>query len=216
MERSQGIVLKNTRIPIIIIILFHVVGLVGFLVPPLTPYFLKLVPFHLLLMLAVVLINHYRPDEKFWLFALLIFAGGYTAEWIGVHKHWIFGDYTYGKTLGVKVADIPLMIGVNWLMLVYATGVLMQRSRLKSTIARIITGAIVLVALDLLIEPVAIKFDYWSWTNGHPPLKNYVGWFGVSALFLSVFELFKFKPQTIVAPVLLIVQFVFFGVLQLA
>lgn len=216
MERSQGIMLNKGKIPIIIIILFHAVGLIGFFVPVLTPYFLKLVPFHLLLMLGMLLVNHYRPDGTFLIFFLVIFIGGIAAEWIGVHKHWLFGDYTYGKTLGIKVSDIPLMIGVNWFMLVYATGVLMHRSRLKSTAARIITGAILLVLLDLLIEPVAIKFDYWSWAGGHPPLKNYRDWFGVSILFLALFELCKFKPQNMVAPVLLLVEFVFFGVLQLA
>lgn len=216
MERSQGMTLNKVTWSVIVIILFHVVGAVGFMVPVLQPLFLHIVPFHLLLMLIVVLLNHYRLDEKFWLFALFIFAGGIFAEWIGVHKHWLFGYYQYGKTLGTKVFDIPLLIGVNWLLLIYGTGVLMQRSRLKSVIARIITGAILLVLLDLLIEPVAIRFDYWSWTNGSPPVKNYACWFGVSAVFLAVFEWCKFKPQNIVAPALLGVQFVFFGVLQLA
>lgn len=216
MERTPGVMLKNTRVSIIVIILFHVVGLIGFFVPAVQPMFLRMVPFHLLLMLAVVLYNHYRPDEKFWSFFLLIFIGGIAAEWIGVHKNWIFGDYDYGPTLGTKVFDIPLMIGVNWFILIYATGVLMQRSRLKSRLARVITGALLLVLLDLLIEPVAIKFDYWTWVEKVPPLKNYLGWFGVSIVFLYVFELFKFKPQNIVAPVLLGVQFLFFGLLWLA
>ncbi len=215
MERPQGMTLNKTTWSVIIIILFHVVGLIGFAVPVLRPLFLQIVPFHLLLMLAVVLVNHYRANEGFWLFAFLIFIAGIAAEWVGVHKQWIFGDYHYGETLGIKVWDIPLMIGVNWFLLIYATGVLMQRSRLMSMIARIITGAVVLVLLDVLIEPVAIRFDYWSWTEGHPPVKNYVCWFLVSAVFLGVFEQFKFKPQNIVAPILLLVQFVFFGLLLL-
>lgn len=215
MERPQGMTLNKATWSVIIIILFHIVGLVGFAVPVLRPLFLQIVPFHLLLMLAVVLVNHYRPDENFWLFAFLIFIAGIAAEWVGVHKQWLFGNYHYGKTLGTKVWDIPLMIGVNWFLLIYATGVLMQRSRLKSMIARIITGALVLVLLDVLIEPVAIRFDYWSWAEGYPPVKNYVCWFLVSAVFLGVFEQFKFKPQNIVAPILLLVQFGFFGLMLL-
>jgi putative membrane protein len=216
MEGSPGMIMSKTRISIIVIILFHVVGLVGFFLPSLTPIFLRLVPFHLLLMLVVLIVNHYRPEEKFWGFALIIFLGGIIAEWIGVHKHWLFGNYNYGQTLGTKVFDIPLMIGVNWFMLVYGIGVLMERSRLRSRLARILTGALLLVVLDLLIEPVAIKFDYWSWADNAIPLKNYLCWFGVSAVFLYVFELFKFKQQSIVAPVLILVQFVFFALLQLA
>lgn len=216
MERTPGVMLKNTTVSLIVIALFHIVGLIGFFVPVLTPMFLRLVPFHLLLMLLVVLYNHYRPNTKFWSFFLLISVAGIVAEWIGVHKNWIFGDYDYGPTLGIKVLDIPLMIGVNWFILVYATGVLMQRSRLKSMPARVLVGAALLVALDILIEPVAIKYDYWTWVEKAPPLKNYLCWFGVSVLFLSVFEAFKFKPQNIVAPVLLGIEFVFFGLLLLA
>ncbi|MBS7566213.1 carotenoid biosynthesis protein [Mucilaginibacter sp. Bleaf8] len=167
-------------------------------------------------MLVIVIINHQRLSEKFWLFALLTFLAGFMAEWIGVHTHIIFGNYNYGATLGTKVFDIPLMIGVNWFTLVYGTGVLLQRSRLKNVFARIITGAVLLVLLDLLIEPVAIKFDYWNWTGGVIPLKNYRDWFGLSILLLALFEWFNFKKQNIVAPVLLVVEFVFFGILQLA
>jgi putative membrane protein len=216
MERPPGVSMSKTTVSVIVIILFHVVGLVGFFVPSLTPLFLKLVPFHLLLMLVVLIVNHYRPEEKFWGFAILIFLGGIIAEWIGVHKHWIFGDYQYGQTLGTKVFDIPLMIGVNWFMLVYSVGVLMERSRLRNRLARVITGALILVVLDVLIEPVAIQFDYWNWAEHTVPLKNYISWFAVSMVFLYLFELFRFKQQTIVAPILLLVQLVFFGLLQFA
>jgi putative membrane protein len=107
------------------------------------------------------------------------------------------------------------MIGINWLMLVYAAGVSMQRFRLKSPLFRILIGAAILVLLDLLIEPVAVKFDYWTWFNNTIPLKNYICWFGISAVFLLLFESFKFKTQSIVAPVLLLVQFIFFALLQI-
>ncbi len=206
---------RKIAVSVAIIILFHTVGLIGFFVPALTPLFLKLVPFHLLLMLLVILANHYRLNNRFWVFALIIFFSGIVAEWIGVHKNWLFGRYHYGGTLGIKVDDIPLMIGVNWLMLVYAAGVLMQRFRLKSMLFRILIGAVILVLLDALIEPVAVKFDYWTWFNNVVPLKNYVCWFGVSAVFLLIFESFKFKTQSIVAPILLLVQFIFFALLQI-
>lgn len=208
--------MSKEKVSIIIVVLFHVVGLIGFLVPVLRPWFLPLVPFHLLLMLLVVMANHYRLSEKFWLFALFVFVTGIVAEWIGVHKHWLFGDYEYGGTLGTKVFDIPLTIGVNWFTLVYATGVLLQRSRIINKVARILLGAGLLVLLDLLIEPVAIQFDYWQWSGGVIPLKNYLCWFALSAVFLTVFEQMKFKVQNRVAPILLATEFVFFGVLLLA
>jgi putative membrane protein len=214
MERPQNLNI-TPRAAIVVIILFHAVGLIGLSIPVTRPLFLQIVPFHLLLMLAVIILSHHKLSSHFGIFILIIFWFGFIAEWIGVHKGWLFGNYAYGNTLGLKLFDIPLMIGVNWFLLVYAVGVTMQRIRLKSAFFRVITGAAVLVLLDLLIEPVAIRFDYWHWVNNIIPLKNYICWFLVSACMLYVFEWFSFKKQSKVAPVLLVTEFVFFGVLNL-
>ncbi|MCO5937066.1 carotenoid biosynthesis protein [Mucilaginibacter sp. RB4R14] len=203
------------RIAIGIIILFHIVGLAGLLLPATQPLFLQIVPIHLLLMLGVIVFSHHKLSSSFGIFILLIFWLGFLAEWIGVHKGWLFGSYAYDTTLGVKLSGIPLMIGINWFLLIYATGVAMQRSRLKSPFFRVITGAAVLVLLDLLIEPIAIKFDYWHWNSPAIPLKNYICWFLVSMVMLYIFEQFRFKKQSIAAPVLLVTEFVFFGLLNL-
>jgi putative membrane protein len=205
----------KSRICIAVILLFHLVGLIGFIIPSLTVLFIALVPWHLLLMLSAIVYSYDTLDGKFLLFALITFIIGFAAEYIGVHTGWIFGHYHYGGTLGAKLFDIPLMIGVNWFLLIYAAGVTLQRSRLKNRLARIFSGAMILTLLDVLIEPVAIHFDYWHWLNASIPFKNYVCWFALSALLLFIFEQFKFKLQSIVAPALLIAQFVFFAVLNL-
>ncbi len=204
----------KTNVSIFIIIIFHIVGLIGFLVPFLRPLFLRIVPFHLLLMLFLLLLNHHGRFLKLLSFAAIIMVLGFTAEWIGVHKHWIFGDYIYGETLGFKVMEIPLMIGVNWFLLIYATGTLIKKVPVKEAWLQIIIGAVLLVLLDLLIEPVAVRLDYWHWFKGIVPIKNYIGWLIVSSALLTVFHYFKFRFQNWVAPVLLIVQFLFFAVLN--
>ncbi|RWY49476.1 carotenoid biosynthesis protein [Mucilaginibacter gilvus] len=214
MERPKDLSI-TPRTAIIIIVLFHFVGLVGLLVPASLPLFLQLVPWHLLLMLLVIVLAHKNFDGKFVGFIALVFVSGIILEWIGVHKKWVFGDYAYGEVLGFKIFDIPLTIGINWFLLIYAAGVTMQRSRLMSIIPRVIVGALLLVLLDLLIEPVAIQFNYWHWTDNIIPFKNYYCWFLVSAAMLFVFEKFGFKKQSIAAPVLLATEFVFFGVLCL-
>ncbi len=166
-------------------------------------------------MLGIIVYSYDNFDSRFLLFALTTFVIGFLAEYIGVHTGWLFGHYQYGRTLGIKLFEIPLMIGVNWFLLVYAAGITLQRSRLKSTLVRILSGATILTLLDVLIEPVAIHFDYWHWLDASVPFKNYVCWFVLSALLLFIFEQFKFKRQSIVSPALLIAQFVFFAVLNL-
>jgi putative membrane protein len=166
-------------------------------------------------MLGVIIYSYGFLDAKIMLFALISFIIGFAAEYIGVHTGFLFGHYRYGQTLGTKLFEIPLMIGVNWFLLIYAVGVTLQRSRLKNILVRVLSGAIILTLLDVLIEPIAIHFDYWHWLDGGIPFKNYVCWFMLTAILLFIFEQFKFKRQSIVAPALLIAQFVFFAILNL-
>lgn len=198
-----------------IILIFHIVGLIGLALPFTRSLFLQIVPFHLLLMLALIVLNHKLIDARFISFFFLIFILGFAAEWNGIHTHLLFGDYNYGNTLGFKLFNVPLIIGCNWFMLIYSTGVLMQRSRLKSFVFRSLIGAIILALLDVLIEPVAVRLDYWHWTNAIIPLKNYLCWLGVSFMMLLLFEAFRFKQQSVVAVVFLLTQFAFFGLLYL-
>ena len=108
------------------------------------------------------------------------------------------------------------MIGVNWFLLIYATGVLSQKLPVKTVWIKVFLGAVLLVLLDLLIEPVAIRFNYWHWFSAEIPLKNYMGWLLVGAFLLGIFHQYNFKNQNWVAPVLLVVQFLFFAVLNFA
>ena len=202
--------LKGELTAIVIIVLFHLVGLTGLLIPSLRQQFLQLVPYHLLLMMAIIIFSHQNLDGRLLLFVLCAFAAGYGVEWVGVNKHLLFGNYQYGQTLGFQLDHVPLIIGVNWFLLIYSAGVLMQRSRIKSMLLRVLTGALILVLLDWLIEPVAMHLDYWHWAGGIIPPSNYYCWFFVSAFMLVLFEKFHFKKQGIVGPVLLGTQFIFF------
>lgn len=221
MERQEDMMPTDTlkqevisaRKAVSMTIVFHLVGLAGFLIPGLNPVFLKLVPWHLLLMFLILFFHHKNTDGKLLLFFILIFMVGFAAEWLGVNRHLLFGQYSYGQTLGFKLSGVPLIIGINWFLLTYSTGILMQQSRLRSMLLRIIVGAALLTSLDFLIEPVAQKFDYWHWVNNSVPLSNYICWFFVSAFMLVVFELFKFKKQETTATVFLLMQFIFFLVL---
>lgn len=198
-----------------LIVTFNFVGMIGFAIPATQHIFMALVPWHLLLMGIFIIISHTPFSKRFLLFFMLAYTLTFFAEWAGVHTNWFFGSYYYGHTMGLKLWDIPLIMGVTWFLLIYSAGVLMQRSRIQHVLLRVIIGSVILVLLDLLIEPVAMRFDYWHWAGGIVPVKNYWCWLVVSAVMLSAFEAFRLKKQSLVAPVLLLMQFVFFGVLNL-
>lgn len=205
--------LKKENICSLIIILFHLVGLYGFLNPDLTSLFIKLVPFHLLLMLLLMIISGYDGSPGIMLFALSVFAAGFLVEVAGVNTGLIFGSYTYGGTLGLKLWHTPLLIGVNWLIMVYSTGVLLIACQINKYLLAL-TGAAILVGIDSLIEPVAIRYDYWSWSGENIPLQNYVGWFFVSFMMFILFTSLNFKKQNSAAIVLFVAQLLFFIILN--
>lgn len=206
--------IRKQNIPNLIIVLFHLVGLYGFLTSELTSLFIKLVPFHLLLMLIILMFSGYDKSANIIVFAGIVYSAGFLIEVAGVNTGLIFGEYSYGNTLGVKLWNTPLLIGVNWLILVYSAGILLERYHLNR-LAFALTGALILVFIDFLIEPVAINYDYWSWSGGYIPIQNYLGWFAVSFCLFLVFYAIDFKKQNSSSIVLLIAQVCFFMALDI-
>ena len=220
MERAQGMRVNKQTVAIIIILLFHAVGLIGFFNHAWQPLFLKLVPYHILLMVSVIIFNHQNPDKKFWTFLLLIVLLGYGVEWRGINKHDLFGNYSYGDVLGIKYDDVPVIMGFTWLLTTYTTGALMRYVIPNYMAIRVVSGAIAMVFADAAIEPVAVKFNYWHWQIGNrlltAPISNYIDWFFVSVIMLTIFEFFLFKKQNRAPLVLFFTQLLFFILLRLA
>lgn len=215
MERQEDIEEPRfLRESVKLIIIFHLIGLIGLSLPFSRPYFLGFVPWHQLIMFVVIFLNNQSIRVGFITYTVLIILTGFATEYTGIHRHWPFGDYQYGQTLGWKVWAVPPIIGVNWFLLTYSAGVAMRRSKLMRLTSRIIAGAVLLTLLDVLIEPVAIKLDYWHWTGNHIPINNYISWFVISAIMLGIFEAFGFQKQSRVAAVFLLVQFIFFLILN--
>jgi putative membrane protein len=110
--------------------------------------------------------------------------------------------------------NVPLLIGLNWSMLVFAIGVPLSRTALPVW-GKVALGSIAMVALDLLIEPVAIHLGFWSWEQVSVPVQNYVAWGLVSAVFFALFFLLPVRRENPVARYVLAAQVLFFAGLNL-
>lgn len=202
--------LNKNRICSFLVILFYTVGFLGFITPAFTGLFIKLVPYHLSLMLALMLLSQKQKNDKFWMFVVVTYIAGYLIELLGVHTGFVFGSYNYGSTLGFKVAEIPLLIGVNWILVIYSTGVLVKEFPIKNPTILALIGAFLVTVLDFLIEPVAIRFDYWEWTALDVPVQNYVAWYIFSFFMFRFFFEMKFNKSNPAAITLFIMQLLFF------
>lgn len=179
--------------------------------------FVYLTALHLVFTTVLLAWTHRpKPSARLYLWLAACFTVGWLAEYVGVHGGWLFGEYVYGDVLGPKVAGIPIVIGVNWILVVYAVcGSLNFLDARVPRVAKALVGAAALVALDALIEPVAIRLDYWTWAQGDPPLQNFVGWFGVGLLQTALFYLLIPYTHNRLSPVLLALQLVFFAFLSI-
>ncbi len=155
---------------------------------------------------------------------------GIAVEVIGVNTGLLFGNYKYGDVMGFKWKAVPLIIGVNWFIVVFCSGISItallqtitkplddsaaQPSPVLKAISVITDGATLAVAFDWLIEPVAIKLGYWKWDGNEVPLYNYVCWFVISLLLMIVFRFSPFQKRNKFAIHLLLIQVMFFLILR--
>jgi putative membrane protein len=72
-----------------------------------------------------------------------------------------------------------------------------------------------MTSLDFLIEPIAIKLDFWQWQNNTVPLQNYLAWFILSFILFYIFRLTNGIIENRFSKIILIIQFVFFGMLNI-
>ena len=213
-----------------IAVLFHTIGLVGLLFFD-KAFFLAATPINLLLSFALLIWTQTNKNLFFLLFLIACFVVGIAVEIIGINTGILFGDYTYGNVLGPKVQHVPLLIGINWFLIIYCCGISIHTLLMKAinriaadtgknpmalkSLSVIIDGATLAVFFDWLMEPVAVKLGYWVWNgDGSIPMFNYICWFVVSLLLLTIFHLAKFNKQNKFAVNLLLIQLMFFLLLR--
>lgn len=194
-------------------VIYYGVGVIGLSLAATRELFISLMPLSLITSSAIMLFFHKRWRKTHVIVFLSIAIAGYLIEVLGVHTGQVFGSYSYGRALGFKIADTPLLIGLNWLMLTYCAYAILEDTKLFWPL-KALTGAVMMVIYDIVMEPVAIRLDMWDW-GGPIPLQNYQAWFIISIVFLTVLHLSRIQVNNRIAPWLYSIQFVFFILLNL-
>ncbi len=212
----KGIKAEVDQLAIAALIIVYLVGITG-LLGNIHPQFIYLTPVNLLFSTILVLLNHGSWKAVHILFLILCFFIGFFSEVLGVQTGMIFGEYAYGEVLGLKLWGTPLMIGVNWLMLVYCACATINQLTTKSPDwLKALLAAGAMVILDFLIEPVAIEYGFWNWGGNEVPLQNYLAWFIIALVLCFLFQKMVGKRKNKVAVVLFFLQFLFFLILGVA
>lgn len=191
----------------------YTVGVIGIstefrdLVLPLTPVTLGLST-------IILLWNQENWNRNTVIMAALAFLVGYFVEVAGVATGVIFGVYWYGPTLGPGLWDVPFMMGANWLLLVFATGAFVAPKKWPLPIKAFVSAAL-MMGLDVLIEPMAMRLDFWQWQGDIVPLQNYLSWFITAYVLFLAYHGLNFQKRNRMAFGMFILQVLFFGILNL-
>ncbi|RCJ24550.1 hypothetical protein A6S26_18585 [Nostoc sp. ATCC 43529] len=122
------------------------------------------------------------------------------SELLGTSTGFPFGDYGYLSGLGYKIGGlVPFTIPLSWFYvglssyLIARSGLqVAQKPSLGRHIAAIAVGALLFTCWDFALEPAmsqsSLPFWYWEQPGDFfgTPYQNYAGWFGTSAVFMSV------------------------------
>lgn len=163
--------------------IFHVIGITLFV---LDSGYARLSYVTLLLTGLLLLLSEQISAKKAIAYSS-IFIGGFLIELIGTKTSLLFGSYQYGKSLGFSIAGVPIIIGLNWLIIVISSVSIVRRLKIEHHLVCAFLSALLCVVMDYLIEPVAIQYDMWSWNNDGIPLYNYICWFAFSFVFTLIY-----------------------------
>lgn len=204
---------------IFIVSLMMIVGFYGLVFSTEKNYYQNLTPLNLIITTICLAIcaksNYSIVGIKNWISVfILICVIGFLIEVIGVKSKLIFGEYFYGNKLGPKLIDVPLIIGLNWGLLIFCV-VAITHKLYSNLFMRAAVGASLMVLLDILIEPIAFSFNWWGWGDKTIPLQNYFAWWLISfALLITCFKLLK-QPENKSGIWIYSMQIIFFSLLNL-
>jgi len=204
---------ESTKISLAVLLILHLVGIVG-LLSPYQELFLRATGINLLLTAFFLFLHHKDWNRNFRIFSLLCLVVTFALEVIGVATGDIFGEYFYGNPLGIKLLGVPLIIGVNWVMLIYVVGIIANKIS-GSTLVKSLSGAALLLLFDFVMEPIAMHYNFWIWEDGMIPTVNYLAWFTISFIFLLIFYKSKFQKKNPLAIPVYLIQFAFFSIINL-
>ena len=200
------------RLSVFFLWLINVSGFFG-ITSDQSEFFLSTTPYVLSLTLLLLILNHDLSDKKSKIGLILIFLFGLIVEILGVNYGLFFGEYSYGANLGPKIYEVPFVIGLNWVLLIIATGSVSDKLIKGKEINKILFASFLMVLIDLLIEQSAPKLDYWEFIISPVPFSNYLWWFIFSLCFQYIFfKTVKTKEYNLSSNIL-VIQFLFFGML---
>ncbi|NBK20827.1 MAG: carotenoid biosynthesis protein [Spirochaetia bacterium] len=206
---------KNNQWVLFGLPLFYLAGVLFHLFDGTFPLMLVLTPWTIFITAIIGFFPEFKAKNYPLLaWALCTFLITLALEIIGVATGLIFGAYNYGPTLGLGILGVPLLIGINWTLIIMGSIALVSKAVQNKWLIALGT-AFMTVAFDWIMEPVAIALDYWTWVGSSIPLQNYIAWFFISFVFARVYVQFSLQNKSFFPSLIVVVQAIFFLLLRI-
>lgn len=189
--------------------IFHLIGIALFIVDPKAADLSYLV----LLLSGTLLLLSENITAKKAIVYFSIFCFGYLIELVGTKTGYLFGTYQYDNALGYKWAGVPVIIGLNWLIIVIASVSVIRKLKVEHHIICAFLAALLCTFMDVIIEPVATSYNMWSWNDAIIPVYNYVCWF-IFSLFFALLYIKNSKKHNPTGVALYLIWVLFFLILN--
>jgi putative membrane protein len=133
-------------------------------------------------------------------FAAIATAVAFAAEYSSTHTGFPFGRYAYtGATRGDEAyfSNVPAFVPFSYAVMIYG-GRSIATFLTRSKVALVVLGAVATTAIDLVVDPVAVRGSHWflgdlfHYTHPGPwfgvPLTNFGGWLLTAGAVLAIDE----------------------------
>ncbi len=115
---------------------------------------------------------------------------GFASEFISLKYGFPFGHYSY-EGFGARIVGVPVPIVIAWGIYLYIC--YLSSAPFFKRMGRIITTALLMVLLDLAIDPVMVELGIWRWEEVGEwfgiPSSNFFGWFVTSVVALLLYKM---------------------------
>jgi putative membrane protein len=135
-------------------------------------------------------------DARTGLAVLVVVIGcAVIIEAIGLATGFPYGRYRYGAGLGPTLLGVPFLVPLAWLMMAWPSRLLAERLA-TGRAARVLVGAAVFAAWDVVLDPQMVQAGYWTWAHPRPglpgigtvPLTNLAGWLLAGVVVMGLLE----------------------------
>lgn len=164
------------------------------------------------LVLTVVHAAWYLGTKEAIVFALFTSAFSLGYEFLGLESGFLFGgDYAYAEgRLGNLIFGVPVLVPAFWCIFSYTaycvTNALhlwkgkdlpsIEKDELKSVVKLIFQDSIVIVSIDVLLDPLFVHEGFWTWSVEGAyygiPIGNFLGWAVMGIIISTVLRTYQF------------------------